>query len=236
MLCLKMRKGPVVLLMMLLTAGVQISAGLASSGASGASSGAATHHFGSAIYGSSSHDRVSVSSSSTTHSHSSRRVLVSPNVSRVCEARDVVKFGGMTQGEVEAMVGACGAPCFMKLIAGNGTACVDSCVNTTYGFTADCSNCFGVFSQCIASNCIMQCAAGTEVPQCIKCIESKCAPHFNACGHPMTVHYTLQVQALSPDEKPALSSGSTTSANTLVALLMIATAAWGGNHWPCAGV
>ena len=228
---------------MLLTAGVQISAGLASSGASGASSGAATHHFGSAIYGSSSHDRVSVSSSSTTHSHSSRRVLISPNddillsqQQAVCEARDVVKFGGMTQGEVEAMVGACGAPCFMKLIAGNGTACVDSCVNTTYGFTADCSNCFGVFSQCIASNCIMQCAAGTEVPQCIKCIESKCAPHFNACGHPMTVHYTLQVQALSPDEKPALSSGSTTSANTLVALLMIATAAWGGNHWPCAGV
>ena len=71
------------------------------------------------------------------------------------------------------------------------SACIEKCFQETYGYSADCSTCFGTIPSCsISTGCIGVCAADSLGPECQEC-NGPCVVEFNKCtGFPEIDHAT----------------------------------------------
>jgi hypothetical protein len=61
--------------------------------------------------------------------------------------------------------------------------CVAECLVHQIGVTLECSTCYGGSAECSAANCLGQCAADGDAPQCTECqAENGCTQSFFACS------------------------------------------------------
>jgi hypothetical protein len=61
--------------------------------------------------------------------------------------------------------------------------CVSDCLVEELGVTAECSICYGTSASCSAENCLSDCIADGDSPECAACQEeSGCTPSFFSCS------------------------------------------------------
>ncbi len=97
--------------------------------------------------------------------------------------------GGMGSS-FRALAGACGLACVTDP---DHATCVATCLTTRTGGAVSmaCNLCYGVASECSATNCLSECttAAGPTAPACVacQCGAAACIPNLAACtGIPTT--------------------------------------------------
>ncbi|KAL3800998.1 hypothetical protein ACHAW5_002378 [Stephanodiscus triporus] len=94
------------------------------------------------------------------------------------------------------------------------SACIETCFQETYGYSAKCSTCFGVIPTCsVSSGCMDECQFDSLGEDCAEC-NAPCVEKFNECtGLPaVTVGPTVVDSLPAPTASPAPSSRSTSVA------------------------
>lgn len=82
---------------------------------------------------------------------------------------------------IEDAAGACGQQCAFDQ---DTRTCAAMCIEMAEGvnLSSGCSDCFGATTECIVDNCLTQCFAGADSPQCVQCREDMCDPVFEMCA------------------------------------------------------
>lgn len=83
------------------------------------------------------------------------------------------------------------------------SACIESCFQEVYGYSAECSKCFGDMPTCsIASGCMMSCAADSLGTECLEC-NAPCVEELNECtGLPEVENVPVDPSTSSPTTNP----------------------------------
>jgi hypothetical protein len=80
--------------------------------------------------------------------------------------------------KVQSIAQNCGIKCY-----GNADKeCNAKCMISEGGLTSACAACWGGSIDCVAANCLGQCLAGGDDPDCRSCTAQNCTPAFHACS------------------------------------------------------
>jgi hypothetical protein len=80
--------------------------------------------------------------------------------------------------KVQSVAQNCGIRCY-----GNADKqCNAKCMISDGGLTPACAACWGGSIDCVATNCLGQCLAGGDDPDCRSCTAQNCTPAFHACS------------------------------------------------------
>jgi hypothetical protein len=79
---------------------------------------------------------------------------------------------------VQAAEQTCGLRCF----GGSDPECNAKCMGMTLGLSNECAKCWGAQIDCVAKNCLTQCIAGADAPECQTCTAQLCSPALHACS------------------------------------------------------
>jgi|GEM_PF-2796437 len=61
--------------------------------------------------------------------------------------------------------------------------CVAACMVEILGTSTECSTCYGASGSCSAANCLMECFADGDAPECVQCqAEAGCTGQFVECS------------------------------------------------------
>ncbi|MFT4572159.1 MAG: hypothetical protein ACI91F_003057, partial [Candidatus Binatia bacterium] len=60
-------------------------------------------------------------------------------------------------------------------------SCIQGCLVTSTGATAECSGCYAASSECGLQNCAGQCAIDQSAPPCLACLDTHCFEAFDDC-------------------------------------------------------
>ena len=78
--------------------------------------------------------------------------------------------------EVRNTLNNCGKSCW------GASKCTEDCMKKEEGFSQQCAECFGKFSECGKYNCKWKCWFDTLALGCIKCVNKYCVESFIKCS------------------------------------------------------
>ena len=71
--------------------------------------------------------------------------------------------------------------CASGCISGGGAPCFADCIETNYGISAGCSDCFGGVFSCTIASCLFNCISPSS-PACQTCLATNCGAGFTECA------------------------------------------------------
>ena len=95
----------------------------------------------------------------------------------MCNAADVAVY--TDNSAWTALVTSCGNTCGQEVLD-PGSSCAAACFS--YSLSADCAECAGKHPHCVATNCLVECAADSTTPGCVACADAACLGAFLECS------------------------------------------------------
>jgi len=99
----------------------------------------------------------------------------------LCNAADAAVYANSSAWT--SLVTSCGHSCGLQMF--QGPACATQCLHENslgISLSADCATCGGQQSYCVATKCLVECAADSTTPDCVACADAACLDAFLNCS------------------------------------------------------
>ena len=105
-----------------------------------------------------------------------------PPVGACLNDADMAILGPDGGDAVKAAATDCAMACIAEPTVDEIVACANPCVVENTGLTEDCSGCYTAIIACTIINCLGECVADSEAPECLGCMDaSGCYADFFEC-------------------------------------------------------